>query len=98
MISIIGAGPIGSYTAYLLAKEGYNVHLFEEHNEIGKPVQCTGILTSYIEKIIPLNKKFINTILTKTRIFSQNNHVDFKLKNNYIVDRTKFDQYFCPCR
>ncbi len=39
MISVIGAGPAGSYTAYLLAKAGEKVRIFEEHKEIGKPVR-----------------------------------------------------------
>ena len=34
MISIIGAGPVGNYTAYLLAKKGKNVNVFEEHEKI----------------------------------------------------------------
>lgn len=37
MTSIIGAGPIGSYLAYLLAKNNQEVRIFEEHKEIGKP-------------------------------------------------------------
>ena len=43
MISIIGAGPAGSYLASLLRKE--EVEVFEEHDKIGLPVQCTGITT-----------------------------------------------------
>jgi len=29
-ITIIGAGPAGNYTAYLLAKKGHNVTVFEK--------------------------------------------------------------------
>ncbi|MEM4264021.1 MAG: NAD(P)-binding protein, partial [Candidatus Woesearchaeota archaeon] len=43
MISIIGAGPVGSFAAYLLAKAGFEVSIFEEHEKIGLPVQCTGL-------------------------------------------------------
>ena len=34
MIAVIGGGPVGSYAAYLLAKKGHQVELFEEHKEI----------------------------------------------------------------
>jgi geranylgeranyl reductase family protein len=43
-IAIIGAGPIGSYTAWRLAKLGYSVKIFEEHPEAGRPEQCAGLV------------------------------------------------------
>lgn len=45
-VIIVGAGPIGSYTAYLLAKKGLNVGLFEKNPLIGKDVNCTGIVSA----------------------------------------------------
>ena len=39
MITIIGGGPAGSYTGYLLAKKGFDVSIYEEHAEIGNPIQ-----------------------------------------------------------
>jgi len=44
-VIIIGAGPIGSYTAYLLAKEGLDVAIFEKHPSIGRDVNCSGIVS-----------------------------------------------------
>jgi geranylgeranyl reductase family protein len=41
---VVGAGPIGSYTAWRLAKLGYSVALLEEHSEIGRPEQCAGLV------------------------------------------------------
>ena len=52
MIAIVGAGPAGSYLGHLLAKEGKDVCIFEEHSRIGSPVQCTGIVTHSIEKFL----------------------------------------------
>ena len=59
MIAIIGAGPIGSYTAYLLSKQGKDVSVFEDHKEIGLPVHCTGITTSVLKDIIKIPNKCI---------------------------------------
>jgi flavin-dependent dehydrogenase len=50
MIAVIGGGPAGSYTAHLLVRAGKEVAVFEEHEHIGSPVQCTGIVTHSIEK------------------------------------------------
>jgi len=94
MISIIGAGPSGSYLAYLLAKKGEKVRLFEEHKIIGKPVQCTGIVTSFVEDLIKIKKEILVKKFYLVRVYSPDGEfVDVKLKGDNIFDRAKFDQY-----
>jgi len=95
MIHIIGAGPAGSYAAYLLSKKGEKVVLYEEHKEIGKPVQCTGIVTDTISSIIKIKKEFVKNKVKHARIYSPNKeHIDVKLKRpNIILDRAKFDKH-----
>jgi geranylgeranyl reductase family protein len=95
MITIIGAGPIGSYTAYLLAKNNYEISVFEEHKDIGLPVQCTGITTSSLKDIVPLKNDFVLNKIKKARIFSPNNKfLEINLKDeNIILDRNKFDNH-----
>ncbi len=94
MISIIGAGPVGSYLGYILAKNGYKVDIYEEHKEIGRPVQCTGITTSALTQIIRPKPSFVINKIKKTRVYAPNNDfVEFRLKENLILDRAKFDQY-----
>lgn len=93
MINIIGAGPAGLHTAYLLAKKGREVNVFEEHKEIGLPVQCTGITTSHLKRFTEIKKEFLINKVSTARIHSKNNFIDFKLKNeNLVIDRKKFDQ------
>ncbi len=92
MITIIGAGPSGCYSAYLLSKAGKDVQIFEEHKEIGKPVQCTGLVTSSINKLLKLKKDVIVNKIDRVKIFSKNNFLELKLKNkNLVLDRKKFD-------
>ncbi len=95
-ISIIGAGPAGGFTAYLLAKKGYDVKVYEEHEKIGLPVQCTGIVTSAIKDILQLKKEFVANKITRTRIHSPNEKfVEIKMRENIILDRTAFDSHIC---
>ena len=44
-VIIIGAGPVGGYTARLLCERGLSVVMVEEHNEVGRPFQCAGLVT-----------------------------------------------------
>jgi geranylgeranyl reductase family protein len=41
---VIGAGPAGATTARTLAARGWDVVMLEEHDGIGRPVHCTGLL------------------------------------------------------
>jgi len=92
MISIIGAGPAGNHLAYLLSDRGFEVQVFEEHSVIGKPVQCTGILSEEIRKIIRIEKDFVTNKIRTARIFSSNNSsVEIRLKENIIINRERFD-------
>ena len=43
-VVVIGAGPAGSVTARGLALRGHDVLLLEEHDEVGAPVHCTGLV------------------------------------------------------
>ena len=43
-VVVIGAGPAGSTAAAELARRGHDVVMLEEHDEVGIPVHCTGLL------------------------------------------------------
>ena len=43
-VLVVGAGPAGSAAAERMATAGYRVGLVEEHDEVGVPVNCSGII------------------------------------------------------
>jgi len=45
-VIVVGGGPIGSTAARYAAEEGAKVLLIEEHDFIGSPVECTGLLST----------------------------------------------------
>ena len=45
-VAIVGGGPGGLYAARRLAEAGFSTEVFEEHEEIGRPVHCTGVLAA----------------------------------------------------
>jgi digeranylgeranylglycerophospholipid reductase len=94
-IVIVGAGPIGCYTAQLLKHQGYEPILLEEHAEIGKPIQCAGIVGNAIFKDLRLNisKKSILNVINGANIHF--NESSFRLKRPkvaYVIDREIFDK------
>jgi len=96
MVSIIGAGPSGNYLAYLLAKQGIDVDVYEDHALVGRPIQCTGIMTSYLHNLVPLDgwDRFVVNTIDGTRVYGPGGEsVYVKLKKNVIVDRALFDQH-----
>ncbi len=90
MIAIIGSGPVGSYLAYLLKDK--EVCIFEEHSKIGSPVQCTGVVSNYLSKIIDV-KDFIKNNISKVRFIEDNDLLELNIKKEFIIDREKFDKY-----
>lgn len=93
-VTIIGAGPIGGYTGYLLAKAGHSVAIYENHSSIGSPIQCTGILTSDFDEFgFPLDSFLVNTIDTIDVFSPSNERISIKQKD-YIVCRIRFDNFF----
>lgn len=93
MISIIGAGPAGSHLAYLLAKQGKSVNIYEEHKSIGDPVQCTGLVTDSIKDLVELKKDVIVNMIKGFKVFSKDDSVQINFKKpNIVLDRMKFDK------
>lgn len=93
MISIIGAGPVGSYCAYLLARKGFEVHIFEEHPKAGIPVQCTGIVTKSLFDYVPKSKEFVINHFNMVQVVAPNNDYAEIPIEEYLLDRTRFDNY-----
>ncbi|MBI5393420.1 NAD(P)/FAD-dependent oxidoreductase [Candidatus Woesearchaeota archaeon] len=91
-VAIIGAGPVGSYLGYLLAKNNIQTTIYEEHSQIGAPIQCTGILTPSITELMKLDNEFVVNRMNNAEIFSENQNLRIRIKD-IIVDRTKFDAH-----
>jgi len=43
-VAVVGGGPVGSFVGGLLAKQGFDVVVIEEHGEVGNPACCAGIV------------------------------------------------------
>lgn len=93
-VIVIGAGPVGCKTAELLGKKGIKVLVLEEHPEIGKPVQCAGLVSHRIFELSEVSKDVIVNTVNRARFYtSKKNYLELKSKNDvYVIDRKKFDK------
>ncbi|MDO8636676.1 MAG: NAD(P)/FAD-dependent oxidoreductase [Dehalococcoidia bacterium] len=94
-VAIIGAGPAGSYLAWKLAGKGYRVAVIEEHQVIGEPVNCTGIIGIDCFKKFPLGLNSVLRAANSARFYSPSGHDIFLQKEEnqaYIVNRGAFDR------
>jgi len=93
-VIIVGAGPAGSFTAEKLATSGFKVLLLEEHKEIGKPVQCAGLISPRTMKLSGAAENTIINKLTGLRVFSplgSHLHINSRQVHALAIDRATFD-------
>jgi digeranylgeranylglycerophospholipid reductase len=92
-IIIVGAGPTGTHLSALLAKQ-HEVTLLEEHPSIGKPVQCTGILTDTVKEFLTRTqlKSITQAVVKKTVVHSPNEEVELSIRPDHIIDNVKHCQ------
>ena len=92
-IIIVGAGPAGSTAAKILAEAGHNVEVFEEHQKIGKPIQCTGIVTKALFEFAPKNKSYIINELKGVKVFTPSGKTTTIPLEEWVICREKFDSF-----
>ena len=95
-VLIVGAGPIGCYTARLLNKfdKSIDVEIVEEHQEIGRPIHCAGLVSKQVfsDSLIPLDGKTIINNIDGAEIFFDSESFQIKRKSiAVVIDREKFD-------
>ena len=44
-VAIIGAGPAGLATAMKIKELGFDATVFEEHEHVGEPAHCSGLIS-----------------------------------------------------
>lgn len=94
-VAIIGAGPIGSFCAKLLAEGGLSVVLIEEHLAIGEGVTCAGIIGKEAFEQFPLPKDSILNRMNSIKFVSPSGKIFIYESESvlaYIVDRKEFDR------
>lgn len=97
-VVVVGAGPIGCYSALQAAKQGVQVVVCEEHPEVGVPSHCTGHISLAGIKRLELNlpKSVIENEIESAIFYSPACYkfsVRFASPVTRVINRRFFDQH-----
>ncbi len=95
-ICIIGGSIAGNYLCYLLANTNLKISVIEEHQQIGLPFQCAGIVSQKLTKITQIPKEIILNRVKVAKIIAPSGRY-IKLSGDehpFIIDRVGLDNYF----
>jgi digeranylgeranylglycerophospholipid reductase len=95
-IIVAGGGPVGCFTAKQLASKGIHVAVVEEHNTIGEPLHCAGLVTQRVFDI----SKCSQTGIVQNKIYGAHIHspddsiltIGGKKIHALVINRQRFDQ------
>lgn len=93
-VAIIGGGPGGLSAARRLAADGWAVTVFEEHDRIGTPVHCTGVLADDVIASMNLPAEAVLNPLSTVRFVAPAGHsFDYTTATTeaVVIDRAVFD-------
>jgi digeranylgeranylglycerophospholipid reductase len=92
---IIGAGPAGCFTAMQIAPFDFKVLIIEEHEKIGCPVRCAGLISPRTMELAGVDKSIVINSVTGLQVFSplgSSLHINKGSVIAQAINRTAFDQ------
>jgi geranylgeranyl reductase family protein len=93
-VVVVGGGPGGLFAGEVLAKRGARVAVFEEHDAVGAPVHCTGVLAADAMSGLNLPREAILNPLSTVRFVAPNGHFfEYTTSSTeaIVIDRQVFD-------
>jgi len=93
-VVVVGGGPAGLIAARDLASRGHHAIVLEEHDRIGAPVHCTGVLGLDAFDELQLSRHTILSVAQSARFVSADGSsviVDADTVRAAVVDRIAFD-------
>lgn len=96
-IVVVGGGPAGSLTSSALAAAGRDVVMLEEHEAVGLPAHCTGVVSDAFMRSIPVSPEVLSTIRGARVVFPGGRTLELERGNpfGYMIDRRDLDGKLC---
>lgn len=94
-VIITGAGPIGGHVSKKIAEKNYSVAVLEKNDEVGKNLNCAGLVTKRVLEITKASSKTIQNKIYGANIRSPSGKV-LKIGGDHlhalVIDRINFDK------
>ena len=94
-VLVVGAGPVGGYLSRRLNEHGHSVLIVEEHDEIGRPFQCAGLVNPAAMEKVGLESSILTNIWGANIFSPTGNPVtigDPSVTRTFSVCRKLFDE------
>ncbi len=96
-VIVVGAGPVGGLAARQLARQGHSVLIMEEHDKIGHPVHCAGLIgiSGLHDNGVFPNPNVTITKVRKSILYSASGSklvFDKGVPHAYVMHRDRLDQ------
>jgi len=95
-VCIVGASIAGNYLSFLLSHSNLKIAIIEEHEKIGYPFQCAGIVSKKLANLISFPQDIILNRVKVAKLVSPRGKV-LKLSGDerpFIIDRVGLDKFF----
>jgi digeranylgeranylglycerophospholipid reductase len=93
-VIVVGAGPVGSYTAYQLADRGFSVCVLEQKRTPGQDIICAGVVSKAAFKRYDLpSTSILSRISSVSFVSPLGRRLEYEPNEiiSYVVDRGDFD-------
>ncbi|HCJ79858.1 hypothetical protein DK28_0203415 [Peptococcaceae bacterium SCADC1_2_3] len=94
-VIVVGGGPVGCAVARDIAAAGYRVLVLEEHQEIGAPVQCAGLISKRALEISRVPSTVVLNRLNGAVVYAPGENIlrlEGKKVYALVIDRRAFDR------
>jgi digeranylgeranylglycerophospholipid reductase len=92
-VIVVGGGPVGCHTASLLARCGFRVTVLEEHDTIGTPCHCTGIVTRDLLDVVEVPPELVVNAIERMRLSAPDGAAAEIPSRDIVLDRVGLDRH-----
>ncbi len=91
---IVGGGPAGSKVAKIISENGFSVLIVEEHREIGRPIQCSGLVSKRVLELSETGKKSVLMPIRRAEVICEDVRLSMESPDDrvFLIDRSVFDK------
>ena len=91
---VVGGGPAGSKVAKIISDNGFSTLIVEEHREIGRPIQCSGLVSKRVLELSETGKKSVLMPIRRAEVICEDVSLSMESPDDrvFLIDRSVFDK------